>query len=498
MPQTAPAPITRRRLLRGGLAAAGLTILPSARSAFGYPANEKLNLAVIGIAGYGAYHGFAESMHRHPGVSWALSCDVDQRKVARVYERWRELAQEGPAGGVDPAERGRVAGTIYRPLVDRPPPLVADARELWDRAGEFDAVVVATPDHSHAWLAARALRAGKPVLVEKPLAISAHEARTLDRLAAAAGVPTQVNNHGAAQPRFRRGVELLRQKALGEISEVHVFFGRGGRNFQAPPAGSEPVPPELQWDLWLAQLEERDYHPGWINRIAWRESSLGELGNFGPHAAQMAFTGLDLARHWRRPDAASVVIEAECSEVNHLSYPVWERVRWSFAADDKAGPLNLVWHHGPAPDYAPGSRPMLAGLLQEHGLDPGELEDVLPPAGAGCLMIGERGLLLTNSHNNTLRLLPDERFADLPLNRPQELAGSPGHYHEWVDACRGDGERPWSGLDTGAPFAELLCVGSLATRFPGTTLEFSPADGRLTPDAAAAWLQLPYRDGWTM
>ena len=492
--------MTRRRWLQQGAAVAGLTILPSARSAFGYPANEQLNLAVIGIAGYGAYHGFAEVMHRHPGVRWAWSCDVDQRKVGRVVERWRELAGDGPGGVDDPAERRRMADEIYRPLADRPPPLLADARELWDRADQFDAVVIATPDHSHAWLTAAALRAGKPVLVEKPLATSAHEARTLDRLVARAKVPTQVNNHGAAHRPFRRGVELLRQKALGEISEVHVFFGRGGRNFQAPPAGSEPVPPELEWDLWLAQLAERDYHPDWINRIGWRESSLGELGNFGPHSAQMAFTGLDLVRHWRRPDAAPIRIEAECSEVNQLSYPTWEKVRWSFAADDRAGALVLHWHHGPAPDYAPGSRPRLAELLLDHGLPASELEAVLPPAGAGCIMVGQHGLLVTNSHNNTLRLLPDRDFEDVPVDRPQELAVSPGHYHEWIDTCRrgGHGEAPWSRLEVGAPFAELLCLGSLATRFPGTQLEFHPAAGTLSPDAAAVWLKLPYRDGWSI
>ncbi len=201
--------------------------------------------------------------------------------------------------------------------------------------------MVATPDHTHAIIAAAALRAGKPVLAEKPLAISAYEARALFQLAKQCKLPTQVNTGGAAAPGFRRGVELLREGVLGDVRQVHVFFARGGRNFQATPQGSQPVPQELNWDLWLAQVKWRDYHPDWINRIAWRDTSIGELGNFGPHSANMAFLGLKVHELWEAgADRGRIRVVAECSEVNHISYPRWERIHWEIPARGSLPPAN--------------------------------------------------------------------------------------------------------------------------------------------------------------
>jgi predicted dehydrogenase len=161
-----PAIIPRRRFLaRAAGSAAGLLILPSARMARGYPANERLNLAVVGMAGYGAYHGFAEAIHTHDRVRYAFSCDVDLRKVQRVYELWEQRAREWSNSG-DESQR-RAAAEYYSPLAENRPPLFQDYRRMLDEAGDqIDAVVVATPDHTHAIIAAAALRAGKPVLAE--------------------------------------------------------------------------------------------------------------------------------------------------------------------------------------------------------------------------------------------------------------------------------------------------------------------------------------------
>ncbi|MCL4207823.1 MAG: Gfo/Idh/MocA family oxidoreductase [Pirellulaceae bacterium] len=493
MPTTIP---RRRFLARAAGSAAGLLILPSARMVRGYPANERLNLAVVGMAGYGAYHGFAEAIHTYDQVRYAYSCDVDLRKVRRVYELWEQRARQW-SNSDDQAQR-RAAEEYYGPLAENKPPLFQDYRRMLDEAGDqIDAVVVATPDHTHAIIAAAALRAGKPVLAEKPLTISAHEARELSRLAKRTKLPTQMNNGGAASPGFRRGVEILREGLIGPVQQVHVFFSRGGRNFQQPPPGGQPVPPELDWNLWLAQVAWREYDPGWINRIAWRETSIGELGNFGPHSANMAFMALNVKDLWDGSAASRTIrIQAECSEANQLSYPRWEKIRWDVPERDGLPPVTFTWHHGYPPEYAPGSREMLAGLLQQHGASEQEASELLPYA--GCIIVGAKGLLATNSHNTTVRLLPVEKFASVEQNRPLRTPTSPGHYREWVQACR-DGSTPISNFEYAAPFAEFLNVGSLATRFPGETIEFDPVTGRITNHAeAASHLQYPYRDGWTI
>jgi hypothetical protein len=489
--------LSRRRFLTGAAAGVtGLSILTSAHVARGYPANERLNLAVVGMSGYGAYHGFAEAMHTYEQVRYAFSCDVDLRKVQRVYDFWSQRAREW-SDSPDVNQR-RAVTEHYGPLTENKPPLYRDFRRMLDEAGkQIDAVVVATPDHTHAVIAAAALRAGKPVLVEKPLTISAHEARALNQLAQRHRLPTQMNNGGAASPGFRRGVEILREGVIGTVQQVHVFFSRGGRNFQQPPRGVHPVPPKLDWNLWLAQVAWREYNPDWINRIAWRETSLGELGNFGPHSANMAFLALNVRQLW---DAAEghppIRIQAECSEVNRLSYPRWEKIRWEVPARPGLPPVTFTWHHGYPPEYAPGSRNMLADLLREHGASEQDVQRLLPYA--GCIILGSRGLLATNSHNTTVRLLPQERFEAIEQSRPLNTALSPGHYREWVQACR-DGSETISHFGYAAPFAEFLCVGSIATRFPGERIEFDPTTGRiLNHPAAEQFLQYPYRDGWTI
>src|SRR5688572_21919297 len=186
-------PITRRRFIAAVAGTTGLLVLPSARMAFGYQANERLRLAVVGMAGYGAYHGFAEAIHTYENAAYAVSCDVDRRKVQKVYDLWAKRAAEWARS--DKEGERKAAAEHYSRLAEKKSPLYTDFRRMLDEAGaQIDAVVVATPDHTHAVIAAAALRAGKPVLAEKPLTISAHEARALHTLARERKLPTQMNN----------------------------------------------------------------------------------------------------------------------------------------------------------------------------------------------------------------------------------------------------------------------------------------------------------------
>jgi hypothetical protein len=254
----------------------------------------------------------------------------------------------------------------------------------------------------------------------------------------------------------------------------------------------------LDWNLWLAQLRYRDYHPEWINRIGWRESSIGELGNFGPHSANMAFMALDVKDLWEAgAKGAPIRIESECSAVNQLSYPRWERIRWSIPARGARPAVTFTWHHGYKPDYAPGTRNTLGELLLDHGASPEELEKLLPDA--GCLIVGSKGLLATTSHNTTFVLLPTKKFDHVEQRRPLTMTNSPGHYKEWIQACQGSDLQPISNFEYAAPFAEFLAIGSLSTRFPGDSIEYDPVAGEITNHPKAAeFLRYDYRAGWTI
>ena len=484
--------VTRRQFItRAAAGASGVLLLRSSRSAFAFAANERLNLAIVGVAGYCAANAFVPAVHLYDNVGITALCDVDQRKVAPALKTWRERAANWPASQKEEERRG---AEHYRRLAEQPPPLFEDYRQMIDKASrDFDAVVVATPDHSHAAPSALAIRAGKHVLCEKPLTITVNEARTLRDLAAQHKAATSLGNQGTQSGPFRRGLELIRDGAIGQVEQVHVWFDRGGRNHRRPPQGAKPVPPELNWDLWLGPAAWREYHPEWIARTHWRDTSAGELGNFGPHTANLPFMGLQVADLWRDP-AARIVIEAECSETNRLSFPTWEKIRWRVPARGDQKPVTFTWHQGPG--FPPGSRDLFERLMRERGATDEEVKKLLLYAGA--ILVGSEGALVTDSHNVNVTLLPEEKFADITTREPKTVPASRGHYRDWLIACRG-GAAPIASFDYAAPFNEFLMLGDVATRFPGVKLEYDPAAARILNHAEANQaLGYEYRKGWQL
>jgi predicted dehydrogenase len=487
--------LNRRNFLAGAVGgAAGWLILPSSRSARAYQANERLNLGIIGVAGYAAATAFMPALHIYENVGITALCDVDQRKAGPQLEIWKERARTWPESA-KPEERR--AAEHYQRLVREQPLLFEDFRRMFDRmADRIDAVVVATPDHTHAVASAAALRAGKHVLCEKPLAISAHESRALRDLAIQHRVATSLGNQGTQSNPFRRALELIREGAIGPVEQVHVWFARGGRNHQQPPQGTQPIPPELNWDLWLGPAAWREYHPGWIARCHWRDTGIGELGNFGPHTANLAFMALDVVELWQPGDSggAAIRVDAECSQINRLSFPVWERIRWQVPARGGHRPVTFTWHHGP--DYAPGSRELFEGMLRGYGESEENIKKLLQYAGA--ILIGSKGAIVTDSHNVSFTMLPRKDFHEIEKDRPKVVPASRGHYRDWIHACRG-GEAPWARFEYAAPFNEFLTLGDVATRFAGEALEYDPIAGRILnhPQANQA-LRYEYRQGWSL
>jgi predicted dehydrogenase len=467
---------------RGFLAGMGLLALPSSRSAFGYPANDRLNLAIVGVGGYCAAAYFVPALNALGNVAVTAICDVNEARVPAMYKTWEEKAQ-----GKD--------GEIYqRHLKDRPK-FFADFRKMLDEMGkDIDAVVVATPDHSHAVISAAALRAGKHVFAEKPLTANVREARALRELAAAHKTATSMGNQGTQSNQFRRGVELIREGVLGAVEEVHLWFSRGGQNHKEAPQGEMPVPEGLHWDLWLGPVASRPYHPRWIARNHWRETGAGELGNFGPHTGNLAFMALNLRDLWINP-TEPIRVKAEFSEMNRLSFPRWEVIRWRAPARGSMPPVTVSWHHAPVPGLPPGSREKLGQLLRDLGVSKEREEAIFK--GPGAIIVGKKGVLVTNSHNTDIALFPEDRFKDVDLRKPQSLAASRGHYQDWLHACRG-GVSPWSNFGHAATFNEFLMLGPVATQLD-TELVYDPVAGKVTNSAEGdRLLGYEYRPGWRL
>jgi GFO/IDH/MocA oxidoreductase family protein len=471
--------LTRRGFLKG--AGAGLLVLPSARSAFGFPANDRLNLAIVGVGGYAAATQFVPGFHQFGNVGVTALCDVNEARVPAVWKTWEEKAR-----GKD--------GEIYgRHLKDRPK-FFADYRKMLDEMGDkIDAVVVATPDHSHAVISGACLRAGKHVFAEKPLTINVRESRALREVAVATKTATSMGNQGTQSPQFRRGVELVREGVLGPIEEVHLWFSRGGQNHQERPQGEMPVPEGLHWDLWLGPVAARPYHPRWIARCHWRETGAGELGNFGPHTGNLPFMALNLRDLWTA--GGTIRVKAEYSELNRLSFPKWEVMQWKAPARGSMAPVTVFWHHAPVPGLPPGSRERLGQLLRDHGV-PKEREEAIFK-GPGAIMVGKKGILVTSSHNTDIALFPEDRFRDLDLKKPASLPTSRGHYQDWIHACRG-GPAPWSNFVHATTFCEFLMLGPVATQLD-RELEYDPVAGKVvnSPEADRL-LGTEYRAGFKL
>lgn len=480
--------LTRRSFLSRAVAGgAGLLAMSDRRIAMGTEANSRLGVALVGVGGRGRW--FVDTIPRMERV--VAICDVDERKVAEATRRWGELAERFAA-----SEHSweRDAAPEYRRLAGRQVSRFSDFRRMLDTMDrEIDAVVIAIPDHTHAVASAAALHAGKPVFCEKPLTRTVHEARALRDLAQEQQVATSMGNQGTASGPFRRALELIREGAIGEVKEVHVWNTGGGADRKSPPRGKAVVPEGFDWNLWLGPAAERPYHPDWIRRHLWREFGTCQLGNWATHSANLAFMALRVHELWsteRRPESgARIRFHAKSSGINQLSFPRWEVVRWEVPARRDLPPVPFTWHNGPAA----GSRDLLASLVLDEQDPDHEKEWHLDHA--GTVIVGARGRIHATGHNATFRLLPQKDFEGVDRERPTTVDRSRGHEMDWFTACRG-GKPAWASFEYAAPLTEFLMLGNVATRF-GDVLEFDPAACRIVNNAEAdALLRPAYREGW--
>ncbi len=440
----------------------GCWVLRDARSARAYAANEKLGIAVIGVGRRGGYH-----VHAVPriGENLVAICDADRKQMERVK-------------AVPPKARFQ------------------DFRKMLDSlGGRIDAAVIATPDHTHAPIAAELMRRGKHVFVEKPCAHDVAEARALRRIAREKHVATQQGNQGMATDSFRRTLELVQEGAIGEVREAHVWFVMGGSGPRKRPSGSAPVPDGLDWDLWLGPAARRPYHPDYHRSWwAWREFSTGILGGGGSHSINMAFMALDLGSLWgeKNPAGEPIRVEVEIPEPCPENLPRWQISRFHIPARSRRPPAVIHWYNAPEAELR---RQGVWKKLEEIAGRPLEWKQSWTPR-SGSLVVGSQGAVHTNAHNSMCALLPEDDFPD-SAGPPRRLPRAGSHEREWTAACRG-GARPFSSFEHSGPSMELLLLGNVASQV-NRTIRFDPSAFRiLEDDQADRALRPEHREGWCM
>lgn len=336
---------------------------------------------------------------------------------------------------------------------------------------DIDAVVVSTPDHMHGAIAIAAMQLGKHVYCQKPIAHNLRECRLMADLAKAKGLVTQMGTQIHAHEAYRTAVATLQAGVIGKVSEAHLWVGK---SWAGPAAGrpdkTDPVPESLDWDLWLGVAAERPfvgglYHPA--NWRGWTEFGSGTLGDMGCHIFDPVFTALGLG--------APSTVESHGPVHREETFAGDEDVRYTFPGTARtADVLRFRWTDGGArPDAARAQLPAEAKL-----------------PGSGSFLVGEKGVMVI-PHWAMPTLYRDGEVLKVPLE--QRPAGD--HYHEWTDACRGEGatSTPFS---YAGPLTEAVLVGTVAGRFPGKKLAWDSAALRFGDAEADAFVSRSYREGW--
>ncbi|MCA9102547.1 MAG: Gfo/Idh/MocA family oxidoreductase [Planctomycetales bacterium] len=441
--------VSRRRFL-------GTTAVGTA-AAFAAPAllrgrnlNERLDIAVIGTGGRGA-----SNLSSVASENIVALCDVNEPNLARA-------AQSFP--------QARTA---------------ADFRELYDHAGEFDAVVVSTCEHTHAFATMPALQLGKHVYCEKPLTHNVWEARMIRQAAATAGVATQMGVQIHAQDNYRRVVELVRGGAIGPIRDVHVWVSRawgwqpsreeaerhGDIVFvQERPTESEPVPSGLDWDLWLGPAPQRPFNsvyvpgPKWYR---WWDFGNGTMSDLGSHWIDLPFWALELQR--------PLTIEASGPPPHPEIAPASMQVSYEYGARGDLPPVALTWYQGT-------NKPP----IWQRG--------EIPQWDSGVLFIGDDGMILSDYGKHVL--LPEATFAE--YRRPEaSIPPSLGHHAEWIHAAK-TGEPTTCDFEYSGWLTEANHLGNVAYRV-GKKLEWNAEEMRAVgvPEADQ-YIHREYRPGWEL
>ncbi len=471
------------------------TSLLAGAAAFGAPsflraqgANERINIACIGVGGKGdsdSNNAFAL------GGNIVALCDIDSNTLNGKNKQFKDRSGK---------ENRTYDAKMYR-----------DWRKMFDEMGKsIDAVIISTPDHVHGVAGITSLKAGKHVYCQKPLTQTVWEAREMRRLAAEHKVATQMGNQGSAGAGLRRAVEVIQAGIIGAPKELHVWSNRPiWPQGLDRPKGSDPVPANVDWNLWLGPAADRPFKNGVYHGFKWRgwyEFGTGALGDMACHTVNMPFRALKLGY----PTAVELEV---ASRIYPETFPLTSRIRFDFPEREGLPPCKFWWYDGnpnskhemfKSGNFVTPLRPH-AELTKEIVAQRGEL-----PA-SGCLVVGEKGKLfagddygarfqvLMNDEKEYVSGDKHEGAKAVPQTIPRTTNkdGDLAMKEEWFAAMRG-GPAAYSNFDIAAYLTEIILLGCVALRTGvGHKLEWDGPNMKATNEPLAAqFVKRHNRKGW--
>ncbi|MBX7258582.1 MAG: Gfo/Idh/MocA family oxidoreductase [Candidatus Hydrogenedentes bacterium] len=454
--------IPRRDFMKSAASAAAISVIPHTfligASRKKKSANSKLNIAAVGIGGMGK-----NNIKACETENIVALCDIDDEYAGPIFAKYPKAKK------------------------------YTDYRTMLEKEKRIDAVIIATPDHTHAPIAMEAIRAGKHVYVQKPLSHSVNEARAMTEEARKHKVMTQMGNQGHSGEGTRQICEWIWSGAIGEVREIHAWTNRPvwPQSIEVDrPADTPPVPATLDWDRWIGPAPMRPYHPDYLPQKwrAWWDFGTGSLGDLGCHILDPAFWALKL----KYPVSVEACISAywhafwKKTTPKNENYPRSSIVRYKFPEREGLPALNLTWYDG--------------GMMPPR---PEELEDGRPmgDSDGGLLFVGDKGKLMTGCYGLNPKLIPETRMAEFKAPAPSipRIPGdSDGHEQDWIRACK-TGTPACSNFDYSGPLSEMVLMGNLAVRFPERKLLWDGEKMEVTNNAEAnTYVRRVYREGWTL
>jgi predicted dehydrogenase len=466
-----PNGLDRREFIKASALVAGMGVWVAAggtqvRGVEAQSANEKINVASIGVGGKG--DGDSDQAAKHGNL--VAICDVDENTLNKKAARHPDAKK------------------------------YTDFRKMFDEMGkQIDAVTISTPDHTHAVATMQAIKMGKHVYCQKPLTHDVFEARQIRLAAAEHKVSSQMGNQGTRNNKFREGVDAMRAGLIGNVKEFHVWTNRPIWP-QAPGVMArlpeQPVPANMAWDNWIGTAPMRPYNSKYapFNWRGWWDFGTGALGDMGCHTVNMPFMGLKL----EYPTS----IQGECGDLNAETYPSWAKVIYEFPARGELPPVTMHWYEG----HNDGKQVLPPEELTEKvmaGYNKGRSKKE-KLRNSASLIVGDKGIMYSpDDYGGSWAILsPDgSEVLDvkvtpvLPRNKDD---GDEGNKIEWLEAARG-GAPSIANFSYAGLLAETVLLGNIAIKNPGKKLAWD-GPGLRFPDAPDAdkLLKRNYREPWKL
>lgn len=414
--------------MAAGMPLSADTFIPKRRLS----ANEKLNIGVIGIAGRGG-----ANLRGVKSQNIVAICDVDRRNLEKVGAEFPKAKRY----------------TEYRKMLGQ---------------NDIDAVVISTPDHTHAVITCDAMDSDRHVYCEKPLTHTVSEVQAVRNKFRGKSLVTQMGNQIHAGTNYRRVVEKVQSGMIGEVREVHVWAAALYQG-EAYPTEIVPVPEYLDYEQWLGPVRYRPYHPQYLP-FKWRNwwhFGGGTMADFGCHYMDLPFWALNL----KFPAS----VEAEGPKLHPQGPPPWMRAIFDYPERNGLPPVRLHWYQG-------------------EEKPPHIAQGLIPPYKSGVLFVGSKGLLLSDYSKH--QLLPEADFADAKDPEPF-IPNSVGHHEEWIQACKVGGSTT-SNFEYASTLTESVLLGNVAFRAGKKINWDSKAMKAVGCPEADEFIQHHYRDGWKL